>query len=124
VDLISHIGVMPHTVSVREATTTQALPDQALGPEFEAMLQGFKTAQFSDVNSPGYWRAVDQGLAHYVTLIQTVQSRIWAKTTPLERRIAGRFLAIQTGAPPVDLGRGLRANPTVTESELWFPNQR
>ena len=110
VDLISHLGIAPHTVSVPYMPPDQPWPDSQLGDQFEAMLKSFKSAQFEQINSTSYWAAVDAGLAHYDELIWNVQTKVVAKTTPWERQIAGRFLAIQTLAPPVDLARPLRRN--------------
>lgn len=108
VDLISHLGVAPHTVSVPYEAPITPWHDDELGSLFEAMLKSFKDAQFSLVNSPHYWSLIDDGLMHYNALILTVQDRVTAKTTDWERRIAGRFMSKQTLAPPVDIHRALR----------------
>ncbi len=108
VDLISHVGVAPHTVSIPYVAPSSAWSDQQLGASFEAMLQHYKMAQFSDVNSPAYWVAVDAALQNYDVLILEVQHRVLQRTAAWERRVAGRFLSIQTLAPPVDLSRALR----------------
>ncbi len=108
VDLISHMGVAPHTVSVPYVPPDTSWPDAALGGLFEAMTKAFKDAQFETVNSPAYWTAVDTALARYSDLILAVQQRVVARTSNLERRVAGRFNSVQTGAPPVDLNRPLR----------------
>jgi hypothetical protein len=108
VDLISHMGVAPHTVSVTYVETPQPWPDRRLGAEFDAMVKNFKAAQFQPVNSLPYWAAVDQALHHYDQVILMVQDQIISQTSPWQRRIAGRFNALQTLAPPVDLNRPLR----------------
>jgi hypothetical protein len=108
VDLISHMGVAPHTVSVVYVAPEKPWTDIALGDEYEAMMMSFKAAQFQPVNSPSYWAAVDVALAHYGALILAVQKKIQARTSSLERKVAGRFLSLQTMAPPVDLHRPLR----------------
>ena len=108
VDIISHLGVAPHTVSVGYLPPDLPWPDGEPGKTFEAMLVAYKDAQFSPVNSLTYWQAVDRAKAAYVALILLVQDQIMAQTSPLERRIAGRFLSPQTLAPPVDLDRSVR----------------
>jgi hypothetical protein len=108
VDIISHVGVAPHTVSVAYEAPDQVWGDATLGAEFEAMLNAYKTAQFADIHSPAYWEAVDQALAFYNDLILDVQAQVMAHTSAHERRFAGRFLSLQTLAPPVDLHRALR----------------
>jgi hypothetical protein len=109
VDLISHMGVAPHTVSVPYAEPNEPWPDAALGSIFEDMLKAFKAAQFELINTPAYWQHVDKALAHYDDLILAVQGRVVAKTARWERRIAGRFNSVQTFAPPIDLNRPLRS---------------
>lgn len=103
VDLISHVGVAPHTVSVGYEAPDQPWLNLALGAQFEAMLKAYKSAQFELVNSPQYWAAIDQGQSAYGLLILSVQEIVFSKTARWERRIAGRFLSLQTLAPPVDL---------------------
>ncbi|MCB1382341.1 MAG: hypothetical protein KDJ73_05315 [Notoacmeibacter sp.] len=111
VDLISHLGVAPHTVSVPYKPAPKPWPDARLGNSFEAMLAAFKEAQFEPVNSPAYWAAIDRGIAAYEALILAVQERIVERLQPWERRFSGRFLSPQTLAPPVTLDRVLRKRP-------------
>jgi hypothetical protein len=108
VDLISHMGVAPHTVSVPYVPPEFPWANAELGQIFEEMMKAFKQAQFSSINSPAYWVAIDQALAQYSELILKVQQHVTDRTSAWERRIAGRFLATQTLAPPVDLERALR----------------
>jgi hypothetical protein len=108
VDLISHLGVAPHTISVPYQVPDVPWPDQLMGAEFEKMVRAFKAAQFVDVHSQAYWADIDDALAAYTTLILAVQERIMARTSRWERRFAGRFLSLQTLPPPVDLNRPLR----------------
>jgi hypothetical protein len=108
VDLISHMGIAPHSVSVPYVPPDRLWADSALGDKFEAMTRAFKDAQFSPINSPPYWAAIDEALAKYGDLILAVQTRVVAHTSSLERRIAGRFMSFQTGAPPVDINRPMR----------------
>jgi hypothetical protein len=108
VDLISHMGVAPHTVSVAYVAPDAPWPDAELGVEFEEMLKNFKAAQFSPINGPDYWIAIDAALQHYANLILAVQHIVQTNTSPWERKVAGRFLSAQTLAPPVDLNRPLR----------------
>jgi len=108
VDLISHLGVAPHTVSIGYAAPAEPWPDRQLGDLFEAMTMAFKTAQFEPVHSLPYWQAIDLALDRYADLIFETQSRIHSATASWERRIAGHFLSAQTLAPPVDFNRPLR----------------
>ena len=101
-DLIGHLGVAVHSLSVPYAEPETPWKDAALGGLFETMLVEFKAAQFETVNSPGYWAHVDKALAAYGGLVSTVQARIGRDASPLEQRIAGRFLSLRTLAPQVD----------------------
>jgi hypothetical protein len=108
VDLISHMGVAPNTISVPYVPPENPWPNPELGEHFEAMMMAFKKAQFAAVNSAPYWQAVDEALSHYAALILAVQKQVQVHTSVWQRRIAGRFLAIQTLAPPVSIDRPLR----------------
>jgi hypothetical protein len=108
VDLISHMGVAPNTISVPYQSPEMPWPDSELGQIFEDMMKAFKQAQFENVNAPAYWAAVDVALAKYAELIWTVQTRVNSHTAVWERRIAGRFLSMQTLAPPVEIKKSAR----------------
>ncbi len=73
-----------------------------MGAIFETMLSAYKQSQFEQVNSPAYWAQVDQAVGSYTELIEQVQTRMWQKSAWWERRIAGRFLDLQTLAPQID----------------------
>lgn len=108
VDLISHLGVAPHTISINYVAPERPWPDRQLGDLFEAMTIAFKQAQFEPVHSHAYWQAIDRALDRYADLIFETQSRVHAATSPSERRFAGHFLSPQTLPPPVNLNRPLR----------------
>lgn len=110
-DLIGHLGVAPHTLSVPYSAPETPWKDTALGGLFETMLVEFKAAQFAPVNSPAYWAHVDKALSAYAGLISAVQIRIAADASPLEQRIAGRFLSFRTLAPQVDPAIPMRRAP-------------
>ncbi len=101
-DVISHLGVAPHTVSVAYELPAVALRDPTLGSLFETVLRNYKNAQFETVNSTAYWRYVDRAVNDYARLVEQVQKRVHAKSTWWERRIAGRFLSLQTLAPMIE----------------------
>jgi hypothetical protein len=99
-DLMLHFGTVPQTVSVPFAPSEFA-PDDALAANFETMLREYKTAQFAPVNSPAYWNAVHAALAAYDKLIIEVQDHVRTKLGPVERTLAGRWLAWQSLTPPM-----------------------
>lgn len=101
-DIISHMGVAPHTVSVAYEAPSKTWREQVTGDAFEAMMKAYKASQFQLVNSASYWQSVDQAVQQYALLVGEVQVRLQAKSSWWERRIAGGFLAPQTLAPQID----------------------
>jgi antitoxin (DNA-binding transcriptional repressor) of toxin-antitoxin stability system len=97
-DIILHLGTAPHTVSVGYRPPAQPPRDQ-LGTDFEAMLRAYKAAQFAPVNSQIYAAQVHRALDAYDRMVLTVQGRVNAKLSPIERRLAGRWLALHTLSP-------------------------
>jgi hypothetical protein len=99
-DLMLHFGTVPQTVSVGYAPAAFA-PDDALAANFETMLREYKTAQFAPVNSPAYVNALHAALAAYDKMIIEVQDHVRSKLGPVERTLAGRWLAWQSLTPPM-----------------------
>ena len=60
-----------------------------------------QTAQFAPVNSPAYWNAVHAALGGYDRMIIEVQDHVRSKLGPVERTLAGRWLAWQSLTPPM-----------------------
>lgn len=101
-DIVLHLAVGVHSVSV-EYQPPGVLPDPgSMASDFEILLKAFKAAQFEPVNSPAYVADINQALDAYDRLVVTTQTRINAALSPLERRLAGRWLAIHTIAPQPD----------------------
>jgi hypothetical protein len=99
-DLMLHFGTVPQTVSVGYAPSEFA-PDDALAANFETALREYKTAQFAPVNSPAYVNALHAALAAYDKMIIEVQDHVRTKLGPVERTLAGRWLAWQSLTPPM-----------------------
>lgn len=97
VDLMVHMAPAVHSVGVRDVTFS--FDGEST---FDRMQAAFKTAQFSDVNSRAYWIAVDSALILYADIVEDTQDMISAHSSSMERRIAGRWLAIQTIAPRLE----------------------
>jgi hypothetical protein len=106
-DLMLHFGTVPQTVSVAYVPT-EVSPGDALAANFETMLREYKTAQFAPVNSPAYWNAVHAALSAYDKLIIDVQDHVRGKLGPVERTLAGRWLAWQSLTPPMGSYRAYR----------------
>ncbi len=106
-DILPHLSVAVQSIDLPLAPPA-SWPDADLGGKFNAVLAAFKLAQFAPVNSPAYASALHAGLDAYDALVLTVQARIVAKTNSFERHIAGRFMAIQTLAPSLELDLTIR----------------
>lgn len=99
-DIMLHLGTAPHTVSVVRAPAAPP-PGDALAADFEAVMQGFKAAQFAPVNSPAYRAGLHAALDAYDRMALAVQARIRSRLGPVERTLAGRWLAWQSLTPPL-----------------------
>ncbi len=108
VDLISHLGVAPHTISVPHQIPNALIGNSQQGVQFEAMLRAYKGAQFELVNSVLYWLQIDEALRHYDALIFDIQNRVVKASSSWERKVAGRFMSLQTFAPPINKTPKLR----------------
>lgn len=101
IDLIVHMAPATHALGVRDPSFGFD-PDAAYAAQFQAMQSGFKTAQFSNLNSCDYWNNIDRALGAYLDILTQVDQRIVSHTTALQRKIAGTWMALQTIAPPLD----------------------
>ncbi len=101
-DIVLHLAVGVHTVSVEHQPPEDQPDPGSMASDFETLLKAFKSAQFEPVNSPAYVADINQALDAYGRLVMTTQTRINVALSPLERRLAGRWLAIHTIAPQPD----------------------
>jgi len=101
-DIILHLAVSVHSVSVPYRPPEQDVEAGSMAADFEAMLVAYKVAQFAPVNGTVYVAQIGRAMDAYDRLVLTVQARINQRLSPLERRLAGRWLAIHTVAPQPD----------------------
>jgi hypothetical protein len=114
-DLMLHFGTVPQTVSVAYVSAEIA-PGDTLAENFETMLREYKTAQFTPVNSPAYWNAVHAALGAYDRMIIEVQGHVRSKLGPVERTLAGQWLAWQSLTPPMASYHAYRSPRGVTQT--------
>lgn len=100
VDLMVHMAPATHSIGVMSPEFAQ---EGRLAAPFNRMQSGFKAAQFAPLNSPAYWQGVRDALAAYTEIVATVQNATTRHSTGLQRRIAGRWLSLQTVAPRLKL---------------------
>ncbi len=101
-DIILHLAVAAQSVSVEYRPPEQDIEPGSMAADFEAMLMAYKIAQFAPVNSPVYVEQIGRGMDAYDRLVLATQARINQRLSPLERRLAGRWLALHTIAPQPD----------------------
>ncbi len=106
-DILPHLSVAVQSIDLPLAPPAM-WPDADLGGKFNAVLAAFKLAQFAPVNSQPYASAIHAGLDAYDALVLAVQARIVARTSSFERHIAGRFMAMQTLAPSLEMDLHIR----------------
>ncbi len=107
-DMVLHMAVGAHSISVEYRPPEQPPEPGSMAADFEAFLLAYKIAQFEPVNSPAYVAQINRGLDAYGNLVLTTQARIVAELSPVERRLAGRWLALHTIAPQPDPEMKLR----------------
>ena len=115
-DMMLHFGTVPQTVSV-PYVPTEFDPNDRLSAEFETVLREYKTAQFAPMNSPAYVNALHAALNAYDRMIIQVQDHVHSKLGPIERTLAGRWLAWQSLTPPIGSYRAYRFPRKITESQ-------
>jgi hypothetical protein len=101
-DIILHLAVSAHSVSVEYAPPYREVEPGSMAADFEAMVMAYKIAQFAPVNTPVYVAQIERAMDAYDRMVLAVQARINRRLSPLERRLAGRWLTIHTIAPQPD----------------------
>ena len=100
-DILLHFATIPQTKSTLYVEP-EIYNDQPINMLFENILKEFKLCQFSRVNSSDYITHLHAALTYYDQLILYIQSYIHENTNLIERKLAGRWLSIQTLSPGVD----------------------
>lgn len=98
-DLMVHLAPATHSVVVGETPALPAEADPALTQSFETFRNEMLKAGFTPVNSPEYLASVAKAQVAYTALALMVQDRVTTRLTPLEQKIAGRWLAVQGVQP-------------------------
>lgn len=111
VDLMVHYAPATHALGIHDPSFALSGEVDGLGDIYQKMVANFKTAQFLDVNSCEYWKAVDAGIENYVDIVMMTQEDLTLNTTWIERKIAGSWLALQTISPRLDIADPLRPRP-------------
>lgn len=107
-DIILHLAVAAHSVSVEYVPSDQEAERGTMAADFESMLMAYKIAQFAPVNSPTYTAQIGRAMDAYDRIVLAVQARINQRLSPLEQRLAGRWLALHTIAPQPNLTMPVR----------------
>lgn len=107
-DIILHLAVAAHSVSVEYMPSDQDVERGTMAADFESMLMAYKIAQFAPVNTPTYAAQIGRAMDAYDRIVLAVQARINQRLSPLEQRLAGRWLALHTVAPQPDITMQVR----------------
>lgn len=105
IDLTVHMAPATHSIGINVPEFVASGP---WADQFNAMQSAFKAAQFSDINSSAYWGHVDRALTIYADIVFAAQKVVMANSTALQRRLAGRWLSVQTVAPRLKVTDCLR----------------
>lgn len=102
-DLMVHLAPAMHSVVVANAPALTSDADPELAHRFQAFRSAIRTASFAPINSPAYVAAVAQAQQVYTEMALQVQAQITLNLSPLEQKIAGRWLALQAVQPRLTL---------------------
>jgi hypothetical protein len=102
-DLMVHLAPATQSVVVAQAPALPLDADPARAADFETFRAAMRRASFAPINSPAYQAALTQALAAFTALAENVQAEVTAQLSPLEQRIAGRWLALQSVSPQLGL---------------------
>jgi hypothetical protein len=98
-DLMVHLAPATHSVVVGPAPALPEGADPGLADDFAAFRRAMTEASFAEINSADYLSARARALDAYTDLAMAVQGQITAQLSPLEQRVAGRWLALQGVQP-------------------------
>ncbi len=110
-DLMLHFAPATHAIALQDTSFQNFNKNNPLGALYLRMINGFKGAEFSKVNSCEYWENIDQAIKAYSEIVLLVQDELLSKLTKSEFRIAGRWLSPRTLAPSLNVKDPLRPRP-------------
>jgi hypothetical protein len=102
-DLMVHLAPATHSVVAGAAPALPTDADQSRALLFETFRHAMTRASFAPINSPEYQSAIALALLAFTDLAVNVQTQVTTHLSPLEQRIAGRWLAIQSVSPQLGL---------------------
>jgi hypothetical protein len=102
-DLMVHLAPAVHSVVLKNSPALPETADPALAQGFEHFRLAMTEASFAPIGSAAYNQALDQAQTAYAALVLTTQTRIIATLSPLEQRLAGRWLSLQSVSPRLTL---------------------
>ncbi|MGV8950792.1 MAG: hypothetical protein ACOH2M_06775 [Cypionkella sp.] len=104
-DLMVHLAPATQSVVLVQAPALPLGADPDLATGFAAFREAMARASFAGINSPAYLAAVAEAEAAYTALALRVQAMITERLSPLEQKIAGRWLAVQGVQPRLNLDK-------------------
>ncbi len=98
-DLMVHLAPAVSSVMLTQNPDLMIGADPARAANFETFRRAMTKAGFADIGSVDHTAALARALTAFDALVWDVQSVITAHLTPLEQRLAGRWLAPQSVSP-------------------------
>ncbi len=102
-DLMVHLAPAVHSVVLVNGPALSKTADPALAQGFEQFRGAMTKASFAPIGSPAYYQAIDQAQSAFAALVLMTQTRIIEALSPIEQRLAGRWLSLQSVSPRLTL---------------------
>ncbi len=98
-DLMVHLAPAQASVMLAAQPPLPPNADPARAATFDAFRLAMTKAGFAPINSPDHRAALTTAQTAFADLSLSVQSAVTAQLSPLEQRIAGRWLSLQSVSP-------------------------
>lgn len=102
-DLMVHLAPAQASVILMDQPPLPPAADPARAAAFDAFRRAMTDAGFAPIGSPAHKAALDQAKAAFSDLALLVQDRVTAQLSPIEQRLAGRWLALQSVSPRLNV---------------------
>lgn len=102
-DLMVHLAPAQASVILANSPTLPEGADPSRAALFEAFRTAMTEAGFAAIGSVEHGAALTRARQAFAGLALAVQARVTARLSPLEQRLAGRWLSIQSVSPRLEL---------------------
>lgn len=102
-DLMVHLAPAPASVMLQDQPALPRGANAMRAAGFDRFRRAMTNAAFAPIGSPEHKDALITAQVAYAALALAVQGAITANLSPLEQRLAGRWLAVQSVSPRLDV---------------------